>query len=139
MEPKNPKFRPHAADELSAAHENLNARAHYHEMRTADLPTIRREGEAALRRLLPVAQRDTGQSSVVARFLMCLYNGNRFPFDLTDLRRLDTALFDDCIAVLRMDFQPVREVHCYFENGGKIWEELAEAWGFTDYAGGSWR
>ncbi|MCC7684828.1 hypothetical protein IGS60_28020 [Janthinobacterium sp. FW305-128] len=108
--------------------------------RQQQLPAIRLEGEAALRRLLPVAQRDTGQSSVIARFLLNLYNGTRFPFDMTDLRRLDYNLFDDCIAVLKMDFQLLKEVHLYFENGGSMWTALANQWGFKDYDGiESWR
>lgn len=103
-------------------------------------PTILEAGEAALRRLLPVAQGDTGQSRVVARFLLNLYNGNRFPFDNTDLRSLDNELIDDCIAVLRMDARLVQEVHCYFAGGSTIWEQLAKDWGFRDFHGErSWR
>jgi hypothetical protein len=109
------------------------------EARDAMLPQVRAEGVAALQRLLPIARSDTGQSSVVARFLLNLYNGERFPFDMTDLRRLDYEVFDDCMAVLKMDFQPLMEVHRYFENGGAIWEALASDWGFTDYAGKTWR
>ncbi|WP_251865874.1 ParB/RepB/Spo0J family partition protein [Achromobacter sp. Marseille-Q4962] len=98
-------------------------------------PAILAAGEAALRRLLPVAQGDTRQSRVVARFLLNLYNGNRFPFDNTDLRCLDHELWEDCIAVLRMDSRPVQEVHSYFENGSKILEQLAKDWGFRDFHG----
>ncbi len=90
------------------------------------LSCIRFEGEAALRRLLPIARRDTGQSRVITRFLLNLYNGRRFPFDLTDLRLLDYQIHEDCIAVLKMDFEPEMEVHMYFENGGAIWEALAQ-------------
>jgi hypothetical protein len=117
----------------------MAARAREADERQAQLPAIRLEGEAALRRLLPIAQRDTGQSGVIARFLLNLYNGERFPFDLTDLRRLDYALFDDCMAVLNMDYQPAQEVHRYFDHGGATWEAMAKAWGFTDYAGKDWR
>lgn len=117
----------------------MDARARELDQRISELPAIRLEGEAALRRLLPIAQRDTGQSSVVARFLLNLYNGDRFPFDMTDLRRLDYEVFDDCIAVLKMDSQPQKEVHNYFENGGKIWEKLAADWGFKDHYGINWR
>ncbi|TCS35824.1 hypothetical protein EDC30_109123 [Paucimonas lemoignei] len=91
------------------------------------------EGLPALRRLLPIARRDTGQSRVIAHFLLSLYNGNRFKMDLTDLRGLDQELFEDCLAVLRMDNTPQREVHCYFENGGAIWEKMASDWNVTDY------
>jgi len=118
----------------------IRAAARERDARIAELPVIRVDGEKALRRLLPVAQRDTGQSMVIARFLLNLYNGERFPFDMTDLRRLDFELFDDCMAVLRMDFQPQKEVHLYFENGSAVWEALAKEWGFKDYTTGTtWR
>ena len=89
-------------------------------------------GVAALQRLLPVAQRDTGQSGVVGRFLLGLYNGYAHPFNLTDLRRLDAGLHQDCLTVLAMDARPVREVHEYFAGGGRIWQELADNWGGTE-------
>lgn len=87
------------------------------------------QGVAALQRLLPVAQGDTGQSGVVGRFLLGLYNGDAFPFNLVDLRRLDSDLHDDCISVLRLDYTPVQEVHRYFKNGDRIWRELKANWG----------
>lgn len=98
----------------------------------ARLPSIRTEGEAALRRLLTIAQGDSGQCKRVAAFLLGCYNGDRFPFDLTDFRTLDMAIFDDCIAVLRMDYTPQQEVHTYFDNGGKLFEQLAKDWGIRD-------
>ena len=85
-------------------------------------------GLPALKRLLAVARRDTGQSQVCGRFLLSLYNGRAFPFDLTDLRRLDDTLHDDCLAVLRLDASPEKEVHCYFVNGDRIWDELKKRW-----------
>jgi len=114
--------------EAAAYFERLNAeRAAWR----AALPEIRAEGEAALRRLLPIAQSDTGQSGVIARFLLGLFNGDRFAFDLTEFRRLDRALFDDCLTVLRMDYAPLQEVHCYFPNGGQVFEKLATDWGWN--------
>lgn len=88
---------------------------------------------AALRRLLATAQGHSGQCRYVAGFLLGLYNGNRFKFDLTDFRCLDQALFEDCLEVLKLDNCPAREVHQYFENGGQIWEDLAKQWGIRDY------
>lgn len=87
-------------------------------------PAIRAAGLDALKRLFPVALRDTGQSRVVARFLLGLYNGQGYPFDLTDFRLLDGALFDDCLAVLRMDYNPEREVHQYLVNGHEVFARL---------------
>lgn len=100
--------------------------------RRAERPAIEREGEAALRRLFDVAHGDSGQCRVVAAFLLGCYNGERFPFDLTDFRCLDGALFDDCVAVLKMDAQPQREVHTYFDNGGQAFEKLAKDWEIKD-------
>lgn len=98
----------------------------------AKLPEIRARGEAALRRLLPIAQNSSGQCRYVAAFLLGLYNGSRFPFDLTNLRAVDRAIFDDCIAVLQMDAQLLKEVHLYFDDGGAVFERLAEQWVIVD-------
>lgn len=94
----------------------------------AKRPAIRKTGIEALNRLVPIALRGTGQSAVVGRFLLGLYNGHDYPFVLTSLRGLDTALFDDCLAVLQLDFSPEQEVHTYFPNGDAIWAELIRAW-----------
>jgi len=139
MERKVSPLRRSDPESMARARAALQAKSREREQREAAIPSIRLEGEAALRRLLPIAQRDTGQSSVVARFLLNLYNGDRFPFDLTDMRRLDFEVFDDCMAVLMMDAQPLKEVHQYFENGGAIWESLAKEWGFKDYGSSSSR
>lgn len=94
----------------------------------AKRPAIRKAGIEALVRLVPVAQRDTGQSAVIGRFLLGLYNGRDYPFVLTSLRGLDTALFDDCLAVLQLDYSPQQEVHTYLPGGDAIWEELIGTW-----------
>lgn len=94
----------------------------------AQLPQIRAEGEASLRRLFKVAQGDTGQSGRVARFLLGLYNGPRFPFDMTEFRGLDRELFADCMALLRMDYSPEREIHTFIKDGGREFERLAALW-----------
>nr|WP_294867642.1 hypothetical protein [uncultured Pseudogulbenkiania sp.] len=100
--------------------------------RHAERPVIEAKGREALGRLIKVAQRDTGQSRKVAAFLLGCYNGTRFPFDLTDFRGLDFSLFEDCMTVLRMDYQPSQEVHCYFKNGGALFERLATDHGLKD-------
>ncbi|WP_024303348.1 hypothetical protein [Pseudogulbenkiania sp. MAI-1] len=95
---------------------------------------LQETGVAALQRLLPIAQGDTGQSRIVALLLLGLYNDTRFPFPLTELRGLDDALFEDCMTVLRMDARACQqEVHCYFAHGGQIWEQLAKDWNVRDH------
>jgi hypothetical protein len=88
----------------------------------------RSAGADALVRLLPIAQGDCGQSRKVAAVLLGLYNGYRFPLDLTNLRGLDYEIMEDVMAVLRMDANAYKEVHRYFEHGGQIFERLADDW-----------
>jgi len=92
------------------------------------LPAVREAGLAALQRLLKVAHGVTGQSRVAALFLLGLYNGPDFKFDLTDLRYLDSNLVEDCLALLRMDSNPEKEVHQYIENGQEVWQGLRSTW-----------
>lgn len=91
------------------------------------------KGKAALFRLYDVAQGDTGQCRTIVRFLVGLYNGSAYPFDLTDLRAIDDALFEDCMAVLRMDARHcVHEVHNYFDNGDSRWQKMISDWHLKD-------
>ena len=98
----------------------------------AKRPEILARGEAALRRLLPIAQGHSGQCRYVAAFLLSLYNGGRFKFDLTDLRCLDRAIFADCLATLQMDAENYAEVHTFFPEGNAQFEKLAEDWRIPD-------
>ncbi len=89
----------------------------------------REQGLNSLGELATVARGDSGQCRYIARFLAGLYNGSRFPFDLTDLRAIDDSLFEHCLAVLRLDHRPRKEVHDYFPNGSALWEnEIIDAW-----------
>lgn len=95
---------------------------------------LRADGVPALQRLVTVARGDTGQASTIARFLLGLYNDRRFPFPMTNLRSIDTELFDDCMTVLAMDARACQqEVHLYFKDGLRIWEEMAKDWGVRDH------
>jgi hypothetical protein len=86
------------------------------------------EGLPALARLFKIAQGDSGQCRHVAAFLLGLYNGARFPFDLTDFRAVDVAICEDMLLVLRMDSHLRAEVHTYFPNGNQAFEQLANDW-----------
>ncbi|MDO3615307.1 hypothetical protein Q3O97_05575 [Ralstonia pseudosolanacearum] len=88
-------------------------------------------GLDSLAHRLAVAERDSGQSSVVARFLAGLYNGRAYPFDLTALRALDADLFEHCLAVLRLDNHSSVPVHRYVPDGEARWQRMIAAWGLS--------
>lgn len=94
---------------------------------------MEKNDKEALFRLYEVTQRGTGQSRVVAVFSAGLYNGRAFPFDLTDLRVLDEKLFEDCMVVLHMDARHcIHEIHNYFEDGDRRWNEMITEWNLKD-------
>lgn len=69
----------------------------------------------ALERIVSACRRgrDTGQGRRLVSFLGGLYNGPRFPFDLTDLRALDTDLRQACLIVLDLDSLCIQEIHTW--------------------------
>ncbi len=72
-------------------------------------------------RLLETAIRShpgTGQCARLARFLAGVYNGPRYPFDLTELRALDTSLANACLDYLNYDRLAKQEVHHHLSGGG---------------------
>lgn len=90
-------------------------------------------GTSALTRLFKVAHGHSGQCRYIARYLLGLYNGTRFPFDLTDLRAIDDDLYADCMAVLAMDARVTpQEVHTFFKDGNAKFEQLASDWRMLD-------
>ncbi|WP_304351077.1 hypothetical protein [Comamonas testosteroni] len=73
-------------------------------------------------------------AKVAAGLLLGLYNGTRFPFDLTDLRLLDGRNMDDALALMRFDSRPAMEVHQWLNklygrhDFGDRFEHLAHFW-----------
>lgn len=61
----------------------------------------------------------TGQAGRLVRFLAGLYNGQDYPFDLTELRGLDTALANACLDYLNYDRLGIAEVHRHLPGGGE--------------------
>ena len=60
-------------------------------------------GIPALKRLIAIAQADTGQSRRVADFLLAWYNAaDCGGFDLTSMWGCDTQIVEDMVAVFRM-------------------------------------
>ena len=85
----------------------------------------------ALRRLWDIANGHSGQCRVVAGFLLGLYNGEEYPFDLTAFRSLDQEIFMDCLTVLALDYHPEMEVHAWLGVSGDRFVQLADAWGIV--------
>jgi hypothetical protein len=90
----------------------------------------------ALKKLWLMAQHDNGGARVCSRLPFGLYNGQRFPFDLTDLRLLDDEYPNAALTVLRMDARPAMEVHellarhCGWKGMGARFEVMACDWHF---------
>jgi hypothetical protein len=61
----------------------------------------------------------TGGARRLVRFLAGLYNGQDYPFDLTELRALDTKLANACLDCLNYDRLGMTEVHTHLVNGDR--------------------
>jgi hypothetical protein len=82
---------------------------------------------AALERLLDLAQRDTGQSRIVANFLLAWWNAEECGgFDLTDLWGVDTSIAVDILRV----FALVAECQRYPDDMGygNQFEAIVRTW-----------
>ena len=58
----------------------------------------------------------TGQARRLVKFLAGVYNGEDYPFDLGELRALDTELANACLDDLSYDRLGKREVHGHLRN-----------------------
>ena len=108
-------------DSLSAAIQRTNA-----SRAAARAPAI-----AGLDRIVAAIGRHphTGQAARLVRFLAGMYSGERFPFDLAQLRGLDADLASACIDVLRYDHFGELEVHKWGVITGDRINALLEAYG----------
>ena len=82
-----------------------------------DQGKIVRRAMAALERI--EAHPGTGQARRLVKFLAGVYNGEDYPFDLTELRALDTELANACLDYLNYDRLGKREVHKHLKNGDR--------------------
>lgn len=78
----------------------------------------------ALVHLWEMGQRVSSSEKAAAKLLLGLYNGTRFPFDLTDIRLFDIANLARVLLVLEMDARPKAEVHVLLANvlGESVWD-----------------
>lgn len=83
--------------------------------------------QAALERLIRIAQGDTGQSRRVADFLLAWWNaGECGAFDLTNLWGVDTKI----VADMTMVFAMIGRIHSYPDTLGykESFARIVEAW-----------
>jgi hypothetical protein len=71
----------------------------------------------------------TGQAGRLVRFLAGVYNGQDYPFDLTELRGLDTKLAAACLDYLNYDRLGIDEVHKHLANGDRDLHRWLEQYG----------
>jgi hypothetical protein len=71
----------------------------------------------------------SGQAGRLIRFIAGLYNGYDYPFDLTDLRGLDTRLANACLDYLNYDRLGKREVHRHLTGGEQRLHQWLEDYG----------
>jgi hypothetical protein len=85
------------------------------------------ESRAALDRLIRIAQSDTGQSRIVANFLLAWWNaGECGGFDLTDVWAVDAAIAADMLTV----FATLTRCRRYPDTigYGKQFEKIVSTW-----------
>jgi hypothetical protein len=84
-----------------------------------DVAAIKSRAMAGLQQIEKAinAHPTTGQSRRLVRFLAGVYNGQDYPFDLTELRGLDTELANACLDYLNYDRLGITEVHKYLAKG----------------------
>jgi hypothetical protein len=79
--------------------------------------------------LSAVRASDGGQSARLVRFLASLYVKYDCPFELTDLRTLDTKLANACLDYLNYDRLGVCDLDRHLEDGGRELEGWMRAYG----------
>ena len=98
-----------------------------------DLAAIKVRADAALRVIEEAIDDNptTGQARRLVRFVAGLYNGQDYPFDLTELRGLDTRLANACLDYLNYDRLGIAEVHKHLSAGERGLHRWLEACGVT--------
>jgi hypothetical protein len=96
-------------------------------------PTLPEPCKAALERLIRIAHSDTGQSRIVANFLLAWWNASaNGGFDLVELWAVDQEIAQDMILICRV----IAACRCYpgtlgykkeFEKIWELWREPSES------------
>ena len=73
--------------------------------------------------------------AMAALFLAGVYNGQDYPFDLTEFRALDTELANACLDYLNYDRLGAKEVHRHLANGDRDLHRWIEDYGIKTVSG----
>ncbi|MDH0494831.1 DUF7673 family protein [Comamonas aquatica] len=92
-------------------------------------PEEQAQSQAALRRLFEQASGFSSQAKDVARFLLSLWDSERFRFELSAFRSFDRAIVRDCLAALYWDSEVQAGIQKHIAGGAQALEELAAHWG----------
>lgn len=89
--------------------------------RETDTEAIIERARIALERIETAIRENPtkGQAGRLIRFIAGVYNGSGYPFDLTDLRALDTEFANACLDYLNYDRLGKREVHHHLSGGDR--------------------
>lgn len=79
----------------------------------------------------------TGQARRLVRFLAGLYNGPEYPFDLLELRGLDTRLANACLDYLNYDRLGIRDLDRHLGDGGRELQGWIQTYGVVCVPGRS--
>jgi hypothetical protein len=115
------------AAELDAAwQEVLSGKRTRLDTAAEEINEIMERAMTGLQRILQAIEQHpgAGQTHRLVGFLAGLYNGSDYPFDLTDLRVLDTELASACIDYLNYDRLAKAEVHTHLPDGGRQMERI---------------
>ena len=101
---------------------------------TKKKPLLGEPMEALAHFFILATTQDHSAAKVAACMLLGLYNGYRFQFDLTELRRLDADNLKRALALLEFDARPRMEVHEWLNrlyrrtDFGPRFEHMAHRW-----------
>ena len=91
-----------------------------------------RQGLSSLNALLEVVGHESGQCRYIAAFLAGVADGGRYPFDLSDLRCVDSELLQHCINVLQLVHVTQEYLHNVIPDGEAVIDDIVERFGIED-------
>ena len=81
---------------------------------------------ASLERIVDYVTTDeSGGAHALAQLLMSCYDGREYPFDITELCRLDDDYHEDALNVIRLRTHFNEEPHVFFVERNRLFEQIA--------------